>query len=160
MVRVTLFPLLIEWGVRRKRSESLWQWNGTNLGLCFILLVYNCCLFPVAIYFLFMLGTTILPWLLGFHSWDIHFKNISQTFPLPTTSSPSQTNFQISKNFQKYWICKNVGMFFLFGDSFLWRIQHGLLTRGRGWGESVLTLRIFVAIFTSLLLKWCWVESL
>lgn len=147
---MTFFLLLMKGWVGRKRSESPWQWNATNLG--FDSLFYDCCLFPDAIHFLFI-GGTIIPF--GFFSFIAETstsKYISYTSPFPycfiTISSIRKSNFENCPEVlgvQKHW--------FLFWKFFLWGFKHGDFI-------EEMNIRDICGKVTSLLLKWCWMESL
>lgn len=95
MVRVTLFPLLIEWQVGRK-SESLWQWNATDLGFVLIYFMTVACF--LLLFISYSLGEQqSLFGFLSFMAETCTLKHISQSSPRPpprrptTATSPSQT---------------------------------------------------------------------
>ena len=80
------------------------KWKGI-LSNCFLshfnLLFYDCCLFPVAIHFLFIGGTIVVFGFVSFVSETFASKHISQAFSSPHQSSPTpKIKFPIF--FQKY----------------------------------------------------------
>ena len=122
----------------------------------FSLLFYDCCLFPVAIHFLFIGGTIVVFGFVSFVSETFTSKHISQTFSSPhhliSHLQHQKSNVQIFSevlDVQKCWhVLTLLGLLLMKGS-----IQDYFIT-------EKMNMKDLVAVVTFLLLKWCWVETL